>query len=42
MLFPWRDLNERHLATAKWSRGVEQKIRRLAEEELLEILERAF
>ena len=42
MLFPWRALNRRHLATDQWTRGAEQKIRRLAEEELREILERGF
>ena len=42
MLVPWYALNGRNLATTQWDRGVEQKIRRLAEEELREILERAF
>ena len=41
-LVPWYALKEMHLTTAQWDRGVEQKIRRLAEEELREILERAF
>ena len=35
-------MKRRHLATDQWTRGVEQKIRRLAEEELREILERGF
>ena len=42
MLVPWCALNGRHLATAQWVRGEEQKVRRLAEEALREILERAF
>ena len=42
ILVSWYALNRRHLVTAQWDRGVERKIRRLAEEELQEILERAF
>ena len=42
ILVSWYALNRRHLVTAQWDRGVERKIRRLAEEELREILERAF
>ena len=42
MLVPWRALTRRHLATAQWSREAEQKIRRLAEEELQESSERDF
>ena len=42
ILVPWYALNGRHLATAQWDRGVERKIRRLAEEELRDILERIF
>ena len=42
MLFSWCTLNRRHLSTSQLVRGVERKIRRLAEEELREILERAF
>ena len=42
MLVPWCALNGRHLATAQWVRGAERKIRRLEEEELREISERAF
>ena len=42
MLVPWSALNRRHLATAQFARGAERKIRRIEEEELLEISERAF
>ena len=42
MLAPLHDLNGRHLTTAHWDRGGEWNIRRLAEEELREILERDF
>ena len=42
MLLPWRDINGCHLATAQCTREAERKIRRLAEEELQEISERAF
>ena len=42
MLVPWRALNRRHLATAQCAKGAERKRRRFAEEELWEILERAF
>ena len=42
MMFPWRALNGRHLSTAQCDRGVERNRRRLAEEELRDISERAF
>ena len=42
MLFPWRALNRRHLVTTQCARGEERKRRRLAEEELWDISERAF
>ena len=42
MLVPWRALNGRHLATTQCARGAERKRRWIAEEELQEILERAF
>ena len=42
MLVPWRALNGRNLATAQCARGVEQKIRKLAEDKLRESAERAF
>ena len=42
MLFSWCTLNRRHLSTSQLVRGVERKIRRLAEEEIREILERDF
>ena len=42
MLVPWRTLNRRHPATAQCARGAERKMRRLVEEELREITERAF
>ena len=42
MLVPWSALNGRHLATAQCTRGAGRKRRRLAEEELREISERAF
>ena len=42
MLVPWHALNGRHLATAQCARGGERKRRRLEEEELWEISERAF
>ena len=42
MLVTWHDLNERHLSTAQCAKGAERKRRQLAEEELRQILERAF
>ena len=42
MLVPWRALNGRHLSAAQCARGVDQKRRRLEEEELWEISERFF
>ena len=42
MLVPCRTLNRRHPATEKCTRGADRKRRRLAEEELREITERAF
>ena len=42
MLVPRWALNFRHPATDQCVRGAEQKRRRLAEEEMQEILERAF
>ena len=42
MLVPWITLYGRHLTTSQYSKGVESKRRRLTEEELQDILERAF
>ena len=42
MLMPWRALNRRHLATVKYAKGAERKIRRLAEEDMRESSKRAF
>ena len=42
MMVPWQALNRRHLATTQCARGAERKRKRLAEEELWEISERAF
>ena len=42
ILFPRRDLNVRHPATAQCDRGAERKRRRLAEAETKESSERAF
>ena len=42
MLIPWRALNGRHHATALFRKGVEWKRRRIAEEELRDITEKAF
>ena len=42
MLFYWHALNRGHISTAQCTRGAEWKIRRIAEEELRESLERAF
>ena len=42
ILVPWRTMNRSHPAIAQCARGAEQKRWRLAEEELREIMERAF
>ena len=42
MLVPWRYLNGRHIITNQCSKGSERKIWRLVEEEMQEIVERAF
>ena len=42
MLIPWSELNGRHIATEQCARGADCKRKRLADEELREILERAF
>ena len=42
MLLPWLTMNRRHSATAHFAIGVDQKRRRLAEEELRETTERAL
>ena len=42
MLVHWRTLNGRHPATAKCARGAHRKRQRLAEEELMESMGRAF
>ena len=42
MLMPWCTLNGRHLSTAQYAKGLERERRRLVEENLRKILERAF
>ena len=42
MMFPWRDMNRRHLATSQCTMGAERKRRWLAEEELQESSEKVF
>ena len=42
MLVPRKDLNGRHITNAQCTKGLEQKRRRLAAEEMREIMERAF
>ena len=42
MIIPWSALNGRHLANAQCARGTDHKRRRLVEEELRGVLERAF
>ena len=42
IMVTWRAINRTHLVTAQCARGKERKRRRLVEEELREISERAF
>ena len=42
MIVPWRALNGLHLTTAKYAKGAEWNRRRMAEEDMRDITERAI